>query len=213
MTIKKPARAPRRDGQRTRAAILTAAADLFARHGFTATTLKTIGDVAGCDPALVNRYFGSKAELLVQIVRQQPDLLGQVELFESVPPSLWGRALVARHMVASGAPGAGEALTNMFRTMLRSIDSPGSLSSVADVLGERYATVVSRHLEGPDAELRALLVEAVMSGFLLLHDVERAAGLRRAEPERIQWYLGSALQTLLTPAGDRARRTGQGVPR
>jgi AcrR family transcriptional regulator len=43
--------------------ILDAAEDLFAEHGFDATTIKQIGAAAGVNPALIYYYFGSKEGL------------------------------------------------------------------------------------------------------------------------------------------------------
>lgn len=47
----------------TRDAIVAAARDLFARRGYTATTIKDVAAAAGCSPALVMKLTGSKAEL------------------------------------------------------------------------------------------------------------------------------------------------------
>lgn len=55
----------RRDSARTRADLLEAASELFGRHGFERTTLRDIGEKAGVDPALIARYFGSKAQLYI----------------------------------------------------------------------------------------------------------------------------------------------------
>ncbi|MFF0813920.1 TetR family transcriptional regulator [Rhodococcus sp. NPDC003318] len=47
----------------TRETVVAAARDLFARRGYTATTIKDIAAAAGCSPALVMKLTGSKAEL------------------------------------------------------------------------------------------------------------------------------------------------------
>ncbi|MEA2468484.1 MAG: hypothetical protein QOJ57_2610 [Thermoleophilaceae bacterium] len=49
---------------RTRAAIASAALDLFARHGFQATTIKQIADEADVAPRTVSGYFPAKEELV-----------------------------------------------------------------------------------------------------------------------------------------------------
>src|SRR6478752_5263240 len=53
----------RRDSNASRQDLLFAARDLFAARGYERTTLREIGSRAGVDPALVARYFGSKAAL------------------------------------------------------------------------------------------------------------------------------------------------------
>ncbi|WP_405183067.1 TetR family transcriptional regulator [Nocardia sp. NBC_01377] len=47
----------------TRETVVAAARELFARRGYTATTIKDIAAAAGCSPALVMKLTGSKAEL------------------------------------------------------------------------------------------------------------------------------------------------------
>ena len=53
----------RRSSEETREAILTATRRIFADKGFDRTTIRMIAAEAGCDPALVMRYFGSKRDL------------------------------------------------------------------------------------------------------------------------------------------------------
>ncbi|TWI67630.1 TetR family transcriptional regulator [Pseudoduganella lurida] len=55
-----------RNAAETRTAILSAARSQFAEHGFDRTTLRGVAKVAGCDPVMVYRYFGSKDALFVE---------------------------------------------------------------------------------------------------------------------------------------------------
>ena len=50
-----------RDAGRTRAAILDAAQEAFSSRGYLATGVREVTAAAGVNPALVSRYFGSKA--------------------------------------------------------------------------------------------------------------------------------------------------------
>ncbi len=49
----------------TRTAILTAARASFAASGFGGTTIRSVAASAGCDPALVHHYFGTKDDLFL----------------------------------------------------------------------------------------------------------------------------------------------------
>ena len=49
----------------TRAAILGAARELFAAHGFAGTTVRAIGARAQVDPALVHHYFRTNDDLFL----------------------------------------------------------------------------------------------------------------------------------------------------
>ncbi|HET6230896.1 MAG TPA: helix-turn-helix domain-containing protein, partial [Longimicrobiaceae bacterium] len=53
---------------RTADLILDAAETLFARQGFTATTIKQIGSAAGVNPALIYYHFGNKEALYRELL-------------------------------------------------------------------------------------------------------------------------------------------------
>jgi AcrR family transcriptional regulator len=57
-----------RDAAATKEALLSSAQALFGEKGFEATTTRDIGDRAGVDPALIARYYGSKADLYIAAV-------------------------------------------------------------------------------------------------------------------------------------------------
>ncbi|MGD0879973.1 MAG: TetR family transcriptional regulator [Acidimicrobiales bacterium] len=57
-----------RNAGATRLALLAAAQDLFGQKGYERTTTREIGEAAGVDPALIARYFGSKADLYLAAV-------------------------------------------------------------------------------------------------------------------------------------------------
>ena len=73
---------PRRSADDTRDEILRATRSLFADNGFDRTTIRMIAGQAGCDPALVIRYFGSKRDLFTAAV-QSP--------FENFPDAVPGQ--------------------------------------------------------------------------------------------------------------------------
>jgi len=59
-----------RKGERRRAAIVAAAADLFRERGFRATSLDDIGAAAGVSGPAIYRYFKSKHELLSVLIEE-----------------------------------------------------------------------------------------------------------------------------------------------
>jgi len=70
MTDPKGAATPRRrDSAGSRQALLDAARTLFNERGFDRTTIRDIGELAGLDPTLIARYFGSKSGLYLAILR------------------------------------------------------------------------------------------------------------------------------------------------
>lgn len=61
--------ATRTKGERTRAAVVRAAARRFADHGFDGATLASIASDAGVSEPTVAFHFGSKAGVLVEVIR------------------------------------------------------------------------------------------------------------------------------------------------
>ena len=89
---------------RTRAAILEAARELFATEGYERATVRDIAAKAAIDPALVIRYFGSKEALFVRaadIELRMPDLARGARLARrgdraALPLDLGGRGRQSR---------------------------------------------------------------------------------------------------------------------
>ncbi|MFC6287973.1 TetR family transcriptional regulator [Nocardioides sp. GCM10027113] len=84
----------------TRNAILAAAREQFAAHGFRRTTIRAVAAEAGVDPALVHHYFGSKDDLFVSALELPVD-----------PRAVIGPAM------AEGLDGAGERLVRALLEM------------------------------------------------------------------------------------------------
>lgn len=58
-------------GERTRARILDAAAELLGTVGITRTTTKEIARAAGCSEATLYKYFRDKEEIFVRVLRER----------------------------------------------------------------------------------------------------------------------------------------------
>jgi len=79
----------RTKGERTREAIMSAAAELFRQRGFRETSLSDIGAAAGVSGPAIYRYFDSKGELLSALIEEAAVLWrGTVDavLSEDTPP-------------------------------------------------------------------------------------------------------------------------------
>ena len=116
---------------RTRAAILAAAQQLFAGDGYERTTGREIAARAKIDPALVMRYFGSKEELFARAAvfnLQLPDL-------SNADRSKVGEMLVRHFLSLWEGENANGGLTVLCR-------SAASNKFAADKLREIFATQV-----------------------------------------------------------------------
>ena len=86
------------DDLETPARILDAAEALFARQGFTATTIKQIGSVAGLNPALIYYYFGDKEKLYHELLHRTFGRFAGIaaeRVGAAIPPGDAIRALIA----------------------------------------------------------------------------------------------------------------------
>ncbi len=73
-------------GQKTRERLLDAAERLFAEYGFSETSLRAVTSEAGANLAAVGYHFGSKADLLREVVRRvvRPLHAEQLRLLEEL---------------------------------------------------------------------------------------------------------------------------------
>lgn len=80
MTVTTPARGRRRKGAGPdlRAAILDAAEQLFAAHGFYGVTTRQVAAEAGVDSALIHYYFGTKRDLFDAVFARRAEILNSV---------------------------------------------------------------------------------------------------------------------------------------
>ena len=100
----------------TRAALLDAAADVFARKGFAAATLDEIAEIAGFTRGAVHHHFASKEELFLgAIARRDQELLASYEPLaaDMLPPDPHENAERWRQVHAS------DELDTMLRLELR----------------------------------------------------------------------------------------------
>lgn len=173
----------------TKESIRSAAATLFPVHGYTGTSVRDIAGLAGVDPALVIRHFGSKEHLFLEIMQldddAQPLLDGPLEQL--------GVHFI-QHLLDSE-----EQVRNVFLALLRASDSDGVAPRLRAVHESAFVGPLRSRLEGPDAELRSRLAAALVGGLLyslwVVGDEELIAAGRA---ELVRRY-GALLQELITP--------------
>jgi len=150
----------RRDAGATRAAILEAAKAQFARSGYDRAGLRDIAAEAGCDVALIKRYFGGKEGLFTEALRASlhPERLG-----------LWDRATFPRDIATmmANSPHVHEAQTESFQFLLRASTSPVTAPLLNVAVQERFLGPIRDWLGGEDAAPRARVLAAVFIGFLV----------------------------------------------
>lgn len=191
------ARSGRRAGvSGTREAILDAARNQFAEHGYDGATIRSIAGAAGVDPALVHHFHGTKEKLFVAAM-ELPVVPGEVlAQLSGVDPDELGEALVRavlgiweRDEVRSFAVGLlRSALNNeAAATMLREFVTTTLLARIAGVVGG-----------GADAGLRAALAGSQVIGLAVARYVVRIEPLASASIDELAAGYGPALQHYLT---------------
>lgn len=179
----------RRDSADSRRRLLESADALFSERGYHQTTLREVGQRAGVDPALIARYFGSKAELYLAALRR--DVPGAQEPFD------FDNAAHVQGVLEREGPG------NPSPTLFAAVrphDDPTLQSASVDILRRRFidpgeATASETGLD--HARLRAEIVTAAMAGIVLSRRSGALPGLAEAAPDELGPLLVSMVQSLL----------------
>ncbi len=190
-------RGRRRTGEDTRGALIAAARDAFAEHGYEGATVRGIAGRAGVDPAMVNHWFGGKealftaaldipfdpAQVLPELLDGDPGRIGErvVRRFVGIWDATGGAPLAALVRSVAGH----EAAARMLREL------------VTRVLLVRLAAVA------PDRpELRATLVGSQLIGLGMARYVVRIEPLASAPPEEVVAAVAPTVQRYLTGSLD-----------
>lgn len=181
-------------GERTRAAIVDAAAALFSRRAFDAVTVREIGAAAGVNPGLIHHYFGSKEGLFTAVVQRSVQATGAGERLAGVPAEELGAQLVRMAEAAWGAPEQAGWMSMMRRAVA---ESPERLRDI----GEKVSTaaLVAVLPEGLDhRELRAQLAASQLAGLVLLRHVAGVGVFAQLDTEEVVALVGPTVQRYLT---------------
>ncbi|WUD81653.1 TetR family transcriptional regulator [Streptomyces sp. NBC_00503] len=184
-------------GAQTKAAILRAARDRFAAHGYERTTIRAVAADAAIDPSMVMRYFGNKEKLFdaaLAVDLRLPDL-------SAVPPQELA-AVVLRHFVDrwEGDP-ADDALLVLLRS---AVTNEAAAQRMREVFTTQVAPALGAAL-GPERARRvAGLVSAQLLGLALTRYLLRLPGVTSLTPDEVVAGLSPALAATLdvsSPSG------------
>jgi AcrR family transcriptional regulator len=185
----------RRGSPDTREAILAAAREVFGQKGFDAASIRAIAAVAGCDPALVHHYFGSKDKLFLATV-QAP-----IDPAEVVPRVLAGglegagARLVQTLLGVWDDPVSGPAALALVRSALQ---HDWSARMLREFLTSQVLRRVVAQLAVDQAGLRTALVASQMFGLIGIRYVLRIEPLASAPAELVAASIGPTVDRYLT---------------
>ena len=175
----------------TRKSIATAAARLFAEHGYEKTSVRAIGAAAGVDPALIIRYFGSKEDLFLATIHLHRAFKNA--LLAPLPD-------LAAQMVRAAAAMRGTRALRIYATLTLASGNPKVGQSLREAISEGMVEPLAALLPGPDSRLRAHLVVAQVLGLLDALSLRRDEALLAADVETLVSLYGGALHALIIPA-------------
>lgn len=110
------------------------------------------------------------------------------------PASGLARYATAEALVACTDPAAAQ--LSPFQLMLRSASNPRAAEIMRDAISRHVGARLTNLLDGVDADQRAELILALISGVWLLRDVIATPALTSADPARLTERLIGALQAL-----------------
>ncbi len=180
-----------RNAAATRLAILEAAKISFMQEGYEQVGVREIAARAGVDPALVNRYFGSKEGLFTEAVARKFDLTA---LFDGDRATLGER--LARYVLQKKP--AGEEYDPLV-ALLRSTSCEAPARMLRQALLDGFVRPLAARLDGPDALPRAELVGSTLLGLLVHRTV--IGGAEAADNERVVALLAPTLQAFIDGSG------------
>jgi len=183
-----PGSGPRyRNAAATRQAILEAAKTCFMHDGYEQVGVRDIAARAGVDPALVNRYFGSKEGLFSEAVASKFDLS---HLLDGDRATLGER--LARYVLQKKSTGADY---DPLVALLRSSSSDVCSGMLRSAILEGFVRPLAARLDGPDALPRAELVGSTLLGLLVHRTV--IGGAEASDNERILALVTPTLQAYI----------------
>ena len=170
-----------RRGVERRAAILRAATEVFAAHGYRGASLAMIGERVGLTPAGVLRHFGSKEELLLAVIRDRDQRATAIaEELARMPPLEGLRAVVRYAEMSEAEPGIAALFTVL---QAEHLELPGSV--------RRFFVERARGIE----DVVVLWLRQGQEDGSIRRDVD----LRRVARELMAFMEGAALMWLLDP--------------
>jgi AcrR family transcriptional regulator len=177
--------------ERTRAAILKAAQELFAELGYDRATVRDVAARAAIDPAMVMRYFGSKDELFARatvVDLKLPDLT-------RITPPQFGDALIRHFLDVWEGPSSNGSLTILLRA---SASSEEIAAKTRGVFAGQVLPMLAQVADRAELATRAGLISSQLLGLALCRYVLKVPPVVAMTPEQIIKGVGPVLQRYIT---------------
>ncbi|HZO05179.1 MAG TPA: TetR family transcriptional regulator [Solirubrobacterales bacterium] len=176
------------DAEASRAALLSAAREVFREVGYERATTRAIGERAGVDPALISRYFRSKEGLFMAAIAEMDSAETEIDYepqtFVAYMLEYWeerGHSPVSRALVSP-------ALTEDVRRQVSAMVGELLVKGEAEALRERGVD---------DPKLHAELLVALAAGVAMTRANGTLETLSKASREEVLEVLAPLVDALL----------------
>lgn len=193
-------RTGRRPGkQDTRGAIVKAAREVFAEHGYDGASVRTVATAAGVDAALVHHYFGTKDQLFLETVQPPIDPSELIPAIVAGGVTGLGERLVEAFTGVWEHPVSGPTFEALFRGAFAN-QMTGRL--VREFFAVKIIRPVAQGLEAAidpaEMPLRANLVATQLFGLASIRYILKFEPLASAPREAVVAAVGPTVQRYLT---------------
>ncbi|WP_068275854.1 TetR/AcrR family transcriptional regulator [Aldersonia kunmingensis] len=179
----------RRDAAATRNALLAATRVLLGQQGAAQTTTRDIAAVVGVNQALINRYFGSKEALFIEAVRtggSAAESIATSAPLDEVPAAMLHEVL---EVTASG--------TGTLELLAGALNNETITAVIRDMIETTFTKGFGNRLPGPDAALRAELLDALLLGVVVMRQKIATPALAQADVDTIADYVTRMVRPVL----------------
>ena len=178
----------------TRGAIMKAATEQFRDLGYEKTTIRSVATAAGVDPKLVMHYFGNKQKLFVETMGVPMTVQRAVSVLKLTPKPLRGRALAEAIFQAQKNEEDAQ-LVGMIRA---AATEPEAAQMIRELYVKEAMLKVVQALELDNAELRAVMLTSLLSGFVFTSRIVHLQDLSSASNAQRKAILGKLIQEIFT---------------
>ena len=190
---RQPGRPTQNSGDK-RAAIAEEATRQFSELGYDKTTIRSVATAAGVDPKLVMHYFGNKQKLFVDTMGVPMTVQRAVSVLKLTPKPLRGRAL-AEAIFQAQKSGEDAQLVGMIRA---AATEPEAAEMIRELYVKEAMLKVVQALELDNAELRAVMLTSLISGFVFTSRIVHLQDLSSASNAQRKAILGKLIQEIFT---------------
>jgi AcrR family transcriptional regulator len=183
----------------TRQKIVAIARRCFATRGYDATSLRSIADEAGVDPALLIHYFRNKEGLFVEAMGlpvRLSEVIGGVDV-GSVDQ--YAETLVRNYLRFVDSERSRNAMLALVRS---AVSNDKAAAMLREFLASELLPIVTSMSDYSDPQLRASLVAAQLVGVAMLRHVIKLSPIAKARPDDLVALVAPVVKGYLAQPAD-----------